>query len=145
MTKAHYDLELDSFKTMWAALNDLRLKVRGFLGPDRFKIRIPDGEPPDWYTSSYPRVLKDFFAAHDNIVKAVTMTSPFYPSAIGKTAQKAFDIDMAIIRVLQDLNIPPMSEQWFAEIRQLSAAIDQQVHEVEGLIRSRLENLRVLS
>src|SRR5580700_77599 len=52
VTKAHYDLELESFKRLWAAVSDLRLKVRGFLGPDKFRITTPEGTHGNWVESA---------------------------------------------------------------------------------------------
>ena len=146
VTKAHYDLELESFKKLWEAMNDLRLKVRAFLGPDRFEITGPGGERLDnWAATAYPRVIEDFFKAHDSVVRTVTGQSPFYPTAIRQAAEQTFDIDMALVKRISTLDIEPMSEPWLVEVRELSAAIDRQVAEIEQLIRTRLETLRILS
>jgi hypothetical protein len=48
VTKAHHDLELESFKRVWTALSDLRLKVRAFLGPQKFNLDTPDGRDESW-------------------------------------------------------------------------------------------------
>jgi hypothetical protein len=146
MLKAHYDLELESFRRMWVALNDLRLKVRAFIAKDRFTINTQDGETSDdWYARAYPNVVKDFFAAHDTVVRAVTENSPFYPADIRKSAEQTFDIDLAIIRRISNIDDTEMSEAWFAEFRELSGAIDKKVHEIDGLIRERLNTLRIVS
>lgn len=145
VTKAHYDLELESFRHIWAALNDLRLKVRAFLARDKFKINTPDGETGDWYARAYPTVIKDFFAAHDTVVRAITENSPFYPAEIRKPAERTLEIDLAIIGRISNIDGTEMSEPWFAQFRELSVAIDKKVDEIEGLIRERLNALRIVS
>jgi hypothetical protein len=145
VTKAHYDLELESFKRLWAAVSDLRLKVRGFLGPDKFRITTPMGSDANWAANAFPGLMKDFFAAHDTVVRAVTETSPFYPAAIRIAAERTFNLDLQIIKRIATLDIEPMSEPWLVEMRELSGQMDRHVHQVEELIRARLESLRILS
>lgn len=145
VTKAHYDLELESFKRLWAAVSDLGLKVRGFLGPDKFRITTPEGSQANWVATAYPGLIKDFFAAHDTVVRAVTETSPFYTADIRIAAEQAFNLDIVIISRISTFDLEPMSEPWLAEMRDLSDEMDAQVQKVENLIRARLESLRILS
>ena len=144
VSKAQYDLELESFKTLWRSLSDLRLKVRGFLAPDRIQLSTPEGEDLSWKFRALEGAIKDFFAAHDCAVQIVLHQSPFYPEIIRKAAEKTFEIDLLIIRRLSKVDHTLMSESWLSELRTLSANIDKQVYEVETLIRSRLESLRII-
>jgi hypothetical protein len=145
VTKAHYDLELESFKQIWAAFSSLSLKARAFIAPDKFKINTPDGEIGDWYSKAYPRVAKDFFDAHDTALRIVTEYSPFYPSGIRQIAEQIFVIDLQIVSHVSKLDGSELSEPWFEKFRQLSGAIDKRVREIEELIRERLDTLRIVS
>jgi hypothetical protein len=145
VTKAHYDLELESFRSLWTAVSRIQLKARAFIAPDKFRIKTPEGEDLDWYVRAFPGVTKDFLDEHNALVRAVTETAPFYPANIKKAAEAILDIDLQCIRRLSNIDGTEMSDQWFEDFRTISGALDRQAHEVEQLIRARLESLRIVA
>jgi len=145
VTKAHYDLELESFRSLWTALSRIQLKARAFIAPDKFRIKTPEGESLDWFMRAFPRVTKDFLDAHDVLLRAVTETAPFYPSEIKRAADKITAIDMEFVRRVSNIDGTEMSDEWFDEFRAMSGRLDNEANGVEQLIRERLELLRIVS
>jgi hypothetical protein len=145
VTKSHYDLELESFKEIWNAVSELRLRVRAFVARDEFGMKAPSETDVDDIIETLMQIIQDFFSAHDNALRITMKSAPFYPESIRKAVEELFESDLRIIKDLKDEHDKsPFTPAWIEKFRHFSKTVDDQVYRVETMIRSRLEDIRVV-
>lgn len=145
ITKAHFDVELDSLKILWRRMKSLHLALNT-LRPI-FSL-MPAGESPEEKRQRLERELSknmdSFEAAYNAALAAVEDQLPFYPEAIHESATSALKVAALGINMIQ-INSQRFSTTWYIDGSKNQQAYSSHLSRIEQGIREHMERLSIRS
>jgi len=140
VTKAQYDLELNSYKDLWIALADLRTVAGSVVGVDFFYSRDTN---PTGRKDAKHRAMQALRDAHNKAVQTVDHMAPFYDKEIQNKSRAVVHNSNTMVQHARDWAEDESALHWQvveSEIKKLGEIIEG----LDAMIRDRLNSLRVI-
>lgn len=141
--RAQFDLEVNAYKELWAAVSDLRLRARAFQLGNGASIDNNGEADTRWHREAFPRLITEFTSAHNTSLLTCDKFAPFYPEEIFRATLQIAVSDVALFNFLGQTRISPFSEQWYRDLSDKAAIVLTVTEQIEFAIRKRLASLRV--